>query len=61
MKSVGTKKKGKLVPHFTSQGHREALKDFAAFMNPNQKVDVLLDSCRRQELIKEADDATLNT
>jgi hypothetical protein len=61
MKSVGTKKKGKLVQHFTSQGHREALKDFAAFMNPNQKVDVLLDSCRCQELIKEADDATLNT
>ncbi|CAB3987848.1 Hypothetical predicted protein [Paramuricea clavata] len=41
MKSVGTKKKGKLAQHFTSQGHREALKDFAAFMNPNQKVDAL--------------------
>ena len=61
MKSVGTKKKGKLAQHFTSQGHGEALKDFAAFVNPNQKVDTLLDSRRRQELIKEADDATFNT
>ena len=61
MKSVGTKKKGKLAQHFTSQGYGEALKDFAAFMNPNQKVDTLLDSRRRQELIKEADDATFNT
>ena len=30
-------------------------------MNPNQKVDTLLDSRRLQELIKEADDATFNT
>ena len=57
MKSVETKKKRKLA-HFTSQGHGEALKDFAAFMNPNKKVDTLhIDSRRRQQLIKEADDA----
>ena len=61
MKSVGTKKKGKLTQHFTSQGHIGALKDFARFMNPIQKVDALLDSSRRQELIKEADNATFNT
>lgn len=61
MKSVGTKKKGKLTQHFTSQSHREALRDFARFMNPNQKVDMLLDANRRLELIKEAEDATLNT
>ena len=61
MKSVGTKKKGKLEQHFTSQGHVDALKDFAAFMNPNQKLDMLLDSTRHQELIQEADDSTFNT
>jgi hypothetical protein len=61
MKSVGTKKKGKLEQHFTSQGHKEALRNFAIFMNPNQQVDALLDSSRRQQLIREANDATLNT
>ena len=61
MKSVGTKKKGKLTQHFTSQSHREALSDFARFMNPNHKIDTLLDASRRQELINEAEDATLNT
>ncbi|XP_065068151.1 uncharacterized protein LOC135693547 [Rhopilema esculentum] len=61
MKSVGKGKKGKLIQHFTSQSHREALRDFARFPNPHQNVDALLDLSRRHEMIKETDDAMFNT
>ena len=61
MKSVGKEKKGKLIQHFTSQSHRETLRDFARFNNPGQSVDALLDLSRRREIIKEADDAKFNT
>ena len=61
MKSVGKEKKGKLIQHFTSQSHREALCDFARFTKPGQSVDALLDLSRRRESIKEADDAVFNT
>ena len=61
MKSVGKGKKGKLIQHFTSQSHREALRDFARFTNPHQNVDALLDLSRRHEMIKETEDAMFNT
>ena len=61
MKRVEKEKKGKLIQHFTSQSHREALRDFARFTNTGQSVDALLDLSRRREIIKEADDAMFNT
>ena len=61
MKSVGKGKKGKLMQHFTSLSHREALRDFARYMNPNQNIDNLLDSNRRQVTIKEPEDGRFIT
>ena len=61
MKSVGTKKLGKLSQHFTSQNHFDALRDFAAFMNSRGYIDTLLDASRRRELIKESQDTKFNT
>ena len=52
MKSVGTKKKGKLSAHFGSASHKAALKQFAHFVDPRTHVDVLMDKARRQEMIE---------
>ena len=48
MKSVGKGKEGKLMQHFTSLSHREALRDFARYMNPNQNIDNLFGANQRQ-------------
>lgn len=53
MKSRGTKKKGKLTEHFTSQSHQAAMSDYCHFLDKKSHVDVLLDKNLRDRKIKE--------
>ena len=60
MKGRGKQKPGKLLSHFTSENHCEALKAYARFSDPLCHVDTMLDTSRRQLLIQEQGDALEN-
>lgn len=55
IKSVGTKKKGKLTAHFGSASHKATLQQFAHFIDPKAHIDVRRDKGRRQEMIEIAE------
>ena len=59
-KSCGTKNRGKLVKHFSSQSHKRALLSYAHFSKTSGHVDALLDKTKRSALIQEEEDLQQN-
>ena len=53
MKSRGVKKKGKLVEHFSSEGHKAALMSLARFSDRELHVNRLMGKSARNALIQE--------
>lgn len=60
MKSTGTDKKGKLLSHFTSAHHKDALMAYVNFCDPYCHVDVMFDISKRKIKIQEEDDRLEN-
>ena len=60
MKSVGTKKQGKLAQHFSSQSHKLSLAAYCHFIQRTKHVDIQLDKAKRAAQIQEAEDLENN-
>ena len=59
-KSIGTKKKGKLALHFSSQSHQSSLDAFANFSSVTGHVDAMINKDRRKALIQEEETCQRN-
>lgn len=60
MKSVGTKKQGKLAQHFSSQSHKLSLTAYCHFIQKTKHIDLQLDKAKRTAQIQEAEDLENN-
>lgn len=61
MKSVGTKKQGKLAQHFSSTAHKSALGDYCHFITKSSHVDALLNKSVRAQAIQLEQERAFNT